>query len=137
MREEIRIYLTCLFNIDSLYKCLQISFTGCRVVNMTFRCMLSPCSTLNNLLYFLFFVIAVYVMSSQKLPPSSSRNPNPSSSLKPKPQPPEDYVRMRNDRFQENKQILRDGLTPAERVRSKQQFGTKQKLNEINPTNKP
>lgn len=76
-------------------------------------------------------------MSSNKIPPSSSKKPDPSSSLKAKPQPPVQYVQMRNDRFQENKQILRDGLTPAERVRSNQRFGTKQKLNEINPTNKP
>ena len=62
---------------------------------------------------------------------------NPTSSLKPKPQSPKEYVERRNDRFQENKQILRDGLTPTERVRSKQQFGTKQQLKEINPTNKP
>lgn len=76
-------------------------------------------------------------MFSNKIPPSSSRDPNPSSSLKPKPQPPKEYVQMRNDRFQENKQILRDGLTPTERMRSQQQFGTKQKLKEINPTKKP
>jgi len=76
-------------------------------------------------------------MFSHKIPPSSSKNPNPSSSLQPKPQPPKLYVQMRNDRFQENKQILKDGLAPVDRVRSKQQFGTKQKLNEINPTNKP
>lgn len=44
---------------------------------------------------------------------------------------------MRNERFAENKQLLRDGLPPAERVRSTQKFGTKQKLKEINPTNKP
>lgn len=76
-------------------------------------------------------------MSSQKIPPSSSKNPNPSSSLKPKPQPPKYYVDMRNARFEENKQILKDGLKPVERVRSKQQFGIKQKLDEINPLNKP
>jgi len=76
-------------------------------------------------------------MSSHKIPPSSSKNPNPSSSLKAKPEPNKDYVRMRNDKFQENKEILRDGLKPAERVGSNKQFGTKQKPNEINPTNKP
>jgi hypothetical protein len=77
-------------------------------------------------------------MSSWKqIPPSSSKNPSPSSGLKPKEQPPKQYVDMRNERFAENKQILRDGLPPAERVRSTQKFGTKQKLNEINPTNKP
>ncbi|KAL4126262.1 hypothetical protein QTP88_010487 [Uroleucon formosanum] len=76
-------------------------------------------------------------MSSHGIPPSSSKNPNPSSSLKPKPQPPKEYVQMRNERLQENKEILRDGLTPVDRVRSEQQFGTKQKLNEINPKNKP
>ncbi|KAL4126218.1 hypothetical protein QTP88_010444 [Uroleucon formosanum] len=54
-------------------------------------------------------------MSSHGIPPSSSKNPNPSSSLKPKPQPPKEYVQMRNDRFQENKEILRDGLTPVDR----------------------
>ncbi|KAL4126250.1 hypothetical protein QTP88_010475 [Uroleucon formosanum] len=78
-----------------------------------------------------------FLMSSHGIPPSSSKNPNPSSSLKPKPQPPKEYVQMRNERFQENKEILRDGLTPVDRVRSEQQFGTKQKLNEINPKNKP
>ncbi|KAL4126220.1 hypothetical protein QTP88_010446 [Uroleucon formosanum] len=79
----------------------------------------------------------IHSMSSHGIPPSSSKNPNPSSSLKPKTQPPKEYVQMRNDRFQENKEILRDGLTPVDRVRSRQQFGTKQKLNEINPENKP
>ncbi|KAL4126256.1 hypothetical protein QTP88_010481 [Uroleucon formosanum] len=78
-----------------------------------------------------------FLMSSHGIPPSSSKNHNPSSSLKPKPQPPKEYVQMRNERLQENKEILRDGLTPVDRVRSEQQFGTKQKLNEINPKNKP
>jgi len=87
--------------------------------------------------FFFLFSISVFTMSSRDIPPSSSKNPNPSSSLKPKPQPPKEYVDMRNDRFRENKQILRDGLKPTDRVRSHQQFGTKQKLNEINPTNKP
>jgi len=76
-------------------------------------------------------------MSWKQIPPSSSKNPQPSSGLKPKEQPPKIYVDMRNDRFAENKKILRDGLPTAERVRSNQQFGTKQKLKEINPFNKP
>jgi len=76
-------------------------------------------------------------MSWKQIPPSSSKNPQPSSGLKPKEQPPKIYVDLRNERFAENKQILKDGLPPAERVRSKQQYGTKQKLDPINPSNKP
>jgi len=45
----------------------------------------------------------------EKIPPSSSKNPQPSAGLKPKEQPPKIYVDLRNERFAENKQILKDG----------------------------